>query len=367
MCIAAFACLACLCLTATLPKAGPDRLLPAASDPARIGSNLQVTALPPMPQPLDLDEVSDKEARLINARTPFASDFGPVAPPFTLRGDTSSQIRAADCLAAAMWYEAGNDAIGQLAVGQVVLNRVRHLAFPGTVCGVVFQGSDRGIGCQFTFTCDGAMHRIPGAAQFAMARARAQQMLTGLVMSQVGLATHYHTDWVHPRWSPEMDKLAAVGGHLFMRWHGNWGGIAAYRRHYSGNEPVVDAMAVLPFASTFAANESVPKDIAVPQAVIATEATESRPASPANPSANSYTIEMVRGGDGGRQAFAAVGKCAAHDLCKVIGRVSGMPDVAFVYLKSRRGKWIDAMFWNCDIFPRTNPKECIGPEQSAKL
>ncbi|MCZ3110870.1 cell wall hydrolase, partial [Acinetobacter baumannii] len=76
-----------------------------------------------------------------------------------LTGDTALQARAIDCMAAAVLYEAGDDAVGQRAVAQVVINRVRHPAFPKTICAVVFQGSDRATGCQFTFTCDGALVR----------------------------------------------------------------------------------------------------------------------------------------------------------------------------------------------------------------
>lgn len=150
-----------------------------------------------------------------NAAARFAS-LGPAAKPFRFAGGLQDLARARACLAAAMFFEAGDDAIGQLAVGQVVLNRVRHPAFPAAVCGVVAQGSERATGCQFTFTCDGALARPVPAAARARALAHADLMLNGLVFAGVGLATHYHTEAVYPWWSPKLEKIARVGTHLFF-------------------------------------------------------------------------------------------------------------------------------------------------------
>lgn len=87
------------------------------------------------------------------------------ARPFAFSAaDTSSRERAEQCLAEAIYYEAGSESEdGQRAVAQVVLNRVRHAAFPNSVCGVIYQGSERTTGCQFTFTCDGSLARAPSA------------------------------------------------------------------------------------------------------------------------------------------------------------------------------------------------------------
>jgi spore germination cell wall hydrolase CwlJ-like protein len=132
--------------------------------------------------------------------------------------------RATDCLAATGYYEAGTRAADQRAVMQVVLNRVRHPAFPHSICGVVFQGAERKTGCQFTFACDGSMaRRQPSAAIWRQARITASEMLTGQIEPAVGNATHYHTDWVHPAWSSQMNKIAAIDTHLFFRWRGNIG------------------------------------------------------------------------------------------------------------------------------------------------
>jgi hypothetical protein len=142
-----------------------------------------------------------------------------------------------------MLYEAGNDPRGQLAVGQVILNRVRHRAFPASVCGVVVQGSERPTGCQFTFTCDGSLARHYSAAATAGAASRADLMLSGLTFPGVGRATHYHTTDVYPWWSARLAKIAQVGTHLFFRWRGTWGTDAAMSGKRMSSEPAIAFMA----------------------------------------------------------------------------------------------------------------------------
>src|SRR6476660_5886742 len=82
---------------------------------------------------------------------------GSTAEPYSPSRDPATFDRSLQCLTQAIYYEARNQSDdGERAVAQVVLNRVRHPAFPNTVCGVVYQGAVRpGGGCQFTFTCDG--------------------------------------------------------------------------------------------------------------------------------------------------------------------------------------------------------------------
>src|SRR3546814_8022409 len=94
-------------------------------------------------------------ARLICAATPLSSLPKPAARTCRVAGGAVNLARATDCLAAAAWYEAGDDPSGERAFVQVVLNRLRHPAFPNTVCALVFQGSERVAGCQFTCSCDG--------------------------------------------------------------------------------------------------------------------------------------------------------------------------------------------------------------------
>ena len=158
-----------------------------------------------------------REARAINSAVPFAD--GPVraAHRYIFHGTPAAREQAVDCLATAALYEAGDDARGQRAVIQVVLNRLRDRAFPKTVCGVVYQGAARPTGCQFSFACDGSLWRRTQRAGFPAARRRAARALNGAVVPEVGDATHYHTDWVVPAWTGSLDKIAQISSHIFYR------------------------------------------------------------------------------------------------------------------------------------------------------
>jgi hypothetical protein len=149
-----------------------------------------------------------------------------------------SHERAMRCLTEAIYYEAGSEPVsGQQAVAQVVLNRVRHPAFPKSVCGVVFDGAWRTTGCQFTFTCDGSLFRSPAAAKWAQARSVAALALGGYVDDQVGASTHYHASWMTPYWSPSMVETARIGGHVFYQMPGARGAPAMLTAAYAGIEP----------------------------------------------------------------------------------------------------------------------------------
>lgn len=164
---------------------------------------------------------------------------GPSAKPYHFAGASSEdRSRALYCLTAAIYYEAASESDnGQRGVAQVVLNRVRHPSFPGSVCGVVFQGSERTTGCQFSFACDGSMARRPAAGAWARASRVAGTALAGKVYSSVGLATHYHTQAVWPRWGKSLVMTNVVGAHIFHRWRGRWGVRAAFTQPYAGIEP----------------------------------------------------------------------------------------------------------------------------------
>jgi len=158
-----------------------------------------------------------EQARAINAAIPFvAGDVRP-ARPYRFKGTPAARLQAAECLATAALYEAGDDEAGQKAVIQVVLNRVRSPGFPKTVCGVVYQGADRKSGCQFSFACDGSRQRRPESRGWRAARSLARRALAGTVDREIGTATHYHTDWIVPYWSSSLDKIAKVDSHIFYR------------------------------------------------------------------------------------------------------------------------------------------------------
>ena len=200
-------------------------------------------ALPPAPPPMLVRQIAPDQALKINAAVPIAQGPNPAAPPFVFKGSKAARAQALECLASAEYYEAGNqDEDGERAVAQVVLNRVRHPAFPTSVCGVVYEGSSRPTGCQFTFTCDGSLSRQPDAEGWNRAYRIAQEALSGSVYAPVGYATHYHANYVVPYWAANMAKNAIVGAHIFYRWAGGWGQPAAFVKAYGGHEPDASAL-----------------------------------------------------------------------------------------------------------------------------
>lgn len=157
--------------------------------------------------------------------------------PFVIPAAAQTQVgKAQQCLTQAIYYEAATESdAGKAAVAQVILNRMRHPAFPNTVCGVVYQGSSRP-GCQFSFACDGSLLRAPVAAIWRRSAEIARAALSGHVEASVGMATHYHANYVFPRWAPKLTKIEQIGVHIFYRWPGTWGKPGAFTSGYSGAE-----------------------------------------------------------------------------------------------------------------------------------
>lgn len=180
--------------------------------------------------------LAPEEASAINAERPL--DIAKPIPARALRIAAESAAglgyaAALRCLTQAVYYEAASERDeGQRAVAQVVLNRVRHPAFPSTVCGVVYQGSERVTGCQFSFTCDGSLARIPSAGGWAGAERIARDALGGKVAAAVGNATHYHANYVVPYWAPTLDKAATIGAHIFYIMRGFLGTPRAFSGRY---------------------------------------------------------------------------------------------------------------------------------------
>jgi len=228
---------------------------------------------------------------------------GPIAR--ALRIDTSGvdRTRALDCMTAAIYYEAASEPDqGQRAVAQVVLNRVAHPSFPSTVCGVVYQGSERTTGCQFSFTCDGSLARVPNRFFWARARGVAAAALSGAIERSVGLATHYHTIAVHPAWDAQMNHITTIGAHMFFRWRGPAGDAGAFRFAYAGGEPTAAPHART--ASAAAATDPALDPLALQRAYEAGLRSAGPAAAPAGESAArpapapAYAGEVeARGGD----------------------------------------------------------------------
>jgi hypothetical protein len=200
---------------------------------AGVGIDPQTGALPAA--------VFDHDIPIPAASRPFQSQViapGPPAKPFDgLNRSQENFQRSLKCLTAAVYYEARSESEeGQRAVAQVVLNRVRHPVFPNSVCGVVYQGSTRRTGCQFSFTCDGSMAARVDPWAWSAAGKVAEAALSGQVSENVGLATHYHTTAVNPWWAPSLTRAVTVGSHIFYRWRGNWGKPLAFRQRYAAIE-----------------------------------------------------------------------------------------------------------------------------------
>jgi spore germination cell wall hydrolase CwlJ-like protein len=186
---------------------------------------------------LGFGALNAEEAERINAYLPTALTPSPPAQPFYLKASGPERDRAILCLTQAIYYEAALEPTpGQEAVAQTVLNRVRHPAFPHSICGVVYQGAQHVTGCQYSFTCDGSRQRPPMAPFWQRAQAIAVQALGGFVMPAVGTATAYHADYVFPRWGPTLVKIAQIGTHIFYRFPGPAGLPGAFGQRYAGQE-----------------------------------------------------------------------------------------------------------------------------------
>ena len=223
----------------SLAPADAARSVSVQLSPARTAALVAATSA----SPAEIRAVGE-QAKLINASLPFSSSPVQSAQPFAIRGDDLDHRRALLCLTQAVYYEAGFEPLeGRRAVAQVVLNRMRHPAFPKSVCGVVYQGASSPV-CQFSFVCDGSLYRAPAPAAWREAKAVAEAALAGYVETSVGSATHYHADYVAPRWAPMLTKIAQLGTHIFYRWPGSWGQRAAFTGHYIG-EPK-DPLALRP-------------------------------------------------------------------------------------------------------------------------
>jgi hypothetical protein len=160
------------------------------------------------------------------------------AEPFVASRDSAAYDRALQCLTQAVYYEArGESENGQRAVAQVVLNRVRHPAYANSVCGVVYQGSERSTGCQFSFTCDGSMNAAIEPYAWERARRIAAAALAGSVYRPVGFATNYHTTAISPYWAPSLVPQIVVGAHIFYRRPGSGGTLDAFTQSPAEDEP----------------------------------------------------------------------------------------------------------------------------------
>jgi spore germination cell wall hydrolase CwlJ-like protein len=184
---------------------------PAPGDP-----DIKLSALTP-PQH---DDASAKPGETIAGKGEVTGvDKRPMSPAERLKLTGIARAKAEKCLANAVYFEARGEPVrGQIAVAQVVMNRVFSPFYPNDVCGVVYQNAHRHLACQFTFACDGIPDVVTEPDAWTRAKRIAADMLDGkLWMPDVAKSTHYHAYWVRPSWVNEMKKLYKFGVHTFYR------------------------------------------------------------------------------------------------------------------------------------------------------
>ena len=262
------------------------------------------TDLAALDAPQVFEQVTPQQAAILNAQVPVSTLPNPAAAPFSMTGASAAdRANALNCLTLAIYYEAANQAPdGQAAVAQVVLNRVRNVHFPKSVCGVVFQGSALPTGCQFTFTCDGSLLRPPSVVLWRNAQYVSQRALDGYVQKQVGLATHYHTIWVVPYWQSSVLKVGQIGAHVFYRMGGGLGMPVSFATKYGGAEflPTTPALSLNADLSALLAKPPVTV-IALPTVQRAIEPPPQAPAVIVAPSvvvASAQSIDVPAGSVG---------------------------------------------------------------------
>jgi spore germination cell wall hydrolase CwlJ-like protein len=269
----------------SLPQSNTTRLPPAAT------SAVSPLDLPP---PDLLRPIAPEEALKENAARPFSGRPDTAAAPFNLKTDAKSRDRAFECMTQAVYYEAASEgADGQRAVAQIILNRMRHPGYPASVCGVVYQGSDRPTGCQFTFTCDGSLARPPIPSLWTQAQKIASQALAGKVFAQVGHATHYHADYVVPYWADSLDKSVQIGRHIFYRLKGGLGSAGAFSQPYGGSEPAPTLPSTVEVA--LQALENIEPIIGNQEIDPALQAPTGDLVAPAPPSAPNLVADVTKG------------------------------------------------------------------------
>lgn len=195
-----------------------------------------VASIDPLAGKEALDAIDSVAPDLIVPKRRPESDlaYAPEAGGLDSATDVSAPIKGKDgkkwsqkemwCLATAIYFESrGEKYRGQVAVGQVVMNRVKHRLYPDTICGVVFQNQQRRNACQFSFACDGIPERVTEQKSWKQAQEIAKGIVDGsLYLSEVGYATHYHATYVYPHWAPRMKKVTKIGLHVFYQFKRGW-------------------------------------------------------------------------------------------------------------------------------------------------
>lgn len=200
------------------------RVALAAAGAAAVGLSMGAVAVSVILNISQRNAVPPQVVRVALPPAPAPAASVPVAAAVKQAAKQAKQAKRAErsrdleCLTEAVYFEArGESRDGQLAVAQVVLNRVKHPAFPKSVCGVVYQGAKNRKGCQFSFACDGRAEHASESAAWRRAQKIAARALAGVVVGEIGSATHFHALRVQPSWGPGLRQTAQVGLHVFYK------------------------------------------------------------------------------------------------------------------------------------------------------
>ena len=209
--------------------------------------------------------------------------------------------------------------------------------------------------------------------------------LAGKVYQPVGHATHYHTDWVVPYWSGSLDKITAVGTHLFFRWRGWWGTPPAFRRRVDSSEPLIARIARFSTAH----QDAVPAPVEGPP-VLAADAAAAIAARPQQaigaeslgrtvagvrliaiaPGAKSFLVELPRAGAPDAWPALAQTFCAGRAECRIMAWKAGsapaglplddaqLTAMSFAYIHNV-DSGLQRALWNCDQTPRAVKGDCM--------
>jgi len=223
-------------------RAGPAAVLPAntqmaASDPIIVstGENQPRIAIAALDPAMDSDALraiaglapetaAIPMPMLASEQLAYARANAPVTGAYGTGAVMTADAKQLWCLSTAIYFEArGESYRGQVAVAQVVLNRVKDHRYPSTICGVVYQNQTRRNSCQFSFACDGIPERINDEKSWAQAEEIATKVTSGeLYLTEVADATHYHASYVRPAWAPRMTKVTQIGLHIFYKFKRGW-------------------------------------------------------------------------------------------------------------------------------------------------
>ncbi len=211
-----FAMVSSSAMTAQPPATALTPLSRGPSGPVQLAS-LDASSMTTSALPLPAIQISLPER--VAVLPPPAPGVPPPTPAQRLNLEGAARAKAERCLANAIYFEARSEPIkGQIAVAQVVINRVFSPFYPNDVCGVIYQNAHRHLSCQFTFACDGKSKAIHDRGSWARATRIAKQALDGqLYETAVGTSTHYHAIYVSPIWAREMKKNVRFGIHNFYR------------------------------------------------------------------------------------------------------------------------------------------------------